>query len=61
MNVLLCTTVFLGSLFHRMAEPARAVQEADLGIDVTVQRGLKTTMYRNPWVTAIGRGAARPA
>ena len=48
MNVLLCTTVFLGSLFHRMAEPARAVAEADLGIDVTVQRGLKTTMYRNP-------------
>ena len=48
MNVLLCTTVFLGSLFHRMAEPARAVEEADLGINVTVQRGLKTTMYRDP-------------
>ncbi len=48
MHVLLCTTVFLGSHFHRMAEPARAVVEADLGINVTVQRGLKTTMYRDP-------------
>ncbi len=48
MNVLLCTTVFLGSLFHRMSEPARAVEEADLGIQVTLQRGLKTTMYPDP-------------
>ena len=48
MNVLLCTTVFLGSLYHRMSEPARAVEEADLGIQVTVQRGLKTTMAPDP-------------
>jgi hypothetical protein len=48
MNVLLCTTVFLGSLYHRMSEPAHAVEEADLGIQVTVQRGLKTTMYPDP-------------
>jgi len=48
MNVLLCTTVFAGSLYHRMAEPARAVQEADLGIQVTVQRGLTTTMVPDP-------------
>ena len=48
MNVLLCTTFFLGSLYHRMAEPARAVEEADPGIRVTVQRGLKTTMYPDP-------------
>lgn len=48
MNVLLCTTVFLGSLYHRMSEPARAVKEADLGIQVTVQRGLKTTMVPDP-------------
>ena len=48
MNVLLCTTVFTGSLFHRMAEPARAVTEADLGIQVTVQRGLTTTMAPDP-------------
>ncbi|TFV64152.1 hypothetical protein E4P41_02620 [Geodermatophilus sp. DF01-2] len=48
MNVLLCTTVFIGSLYHRMSEPARAVEEADLGIRVTVQRGLKTTMYPDP-------------
>ncbi len=48
MNVLLCTTVFLGSLYHRMSEPARAVEEAGLGIQATVQRGLKTTMYPDP-------------
>jgi peptidyl-tRNA hydrolase len=48
MNVLLCTTVYLGSLFHRMAEPARAVTEAGLGIEVTVQRGLKTVMAPDP-------------
>ena len=48
MNVLLCTTVFQGSLYHRMAEPARAVEEADLGIQVTVQRGLRTVMAPDP-------------
>lgn len=48
MNVLLCTTVFTGSQYHRMAEPARAVQEADLGVQVTVQRGLTTTMAPDP-------------
>jgi hypothetical protein len=48
MNVLLCTTVFTGSLYHRMAEPARAVEEADLGVRLTVQRGLTTTMYPDP-------------
>ena len=48
MNVLLCTTVFTGSLYHRMAEPARAVEEADLGVRVTVQRGLTTTMVPDP-------------
>ncbi len=44
MNVLLSTTMFTGSLYHRMAEPARAVNEADLGLAVTVQRGVRTTM-----------------
>jgi hypothetical protein len=44
MNVLLSTTLFTGGLYHRMAEPARAVREAGLGIDVTVQRGVRTTM-----------------
>src|SRR3712207_1241748 len=44
MNVLLSTTMFTGSLYHRMAEPARAVNEAGLGLAVTVQRGVRTTM-----------------
>ncbi|GAB3300322.1 hypothetical protein GCM10027451_02480 [Geodermatophilus aquaeductus] len=48
MKVLLTTTVFTGSLYHRMAEPARAVQEAGLDVEVTVQRGLKTVMAPDP-------------
>ncbi len=48
MNVLLSHTMFAGSLYHRVAEPARAVTEAGLGIDVTVQRGLKTVMAPDP-------------
>jgi hypothetical protein len=48
MKVLLTTTVFTGSLYHRMAEPARAVQEAGLDVEVTVQRGLETVMAPDP-------------
>ncbi|MGY1831406.1 glycosyltransferase [Geodermatophilus sp. SYSU D01180] len=48
MKVLLTTTVFTGSMFHRMAEPARAVEEAGLDVQVTVQRGLRTTMAPDP-------------
>jgi hypothetical protein len=48
MNVLLSHTMFTGSLFHRVAEPARAVSDADLGIEVTVQHGLKTVMAADP-------------
>ena len=48
MNVLLCTTVFTGSKYHRMTEPARAVQEADLGVDVVVSHGIATTMVQRP-------------
>ncbi|GAB3356577.1 glycosyltransferase family protein [Modestobacter lapidis] len=48
MNVLMSTTVFTGSKYYRMAEPARAVQEAGLGVDVTVTRGLSTTMVPSP-------------
>jgi hypothetical protein len=48
MNVLLTTTVFTGSMYHRMAEPARAVEEAGLGVSVTVQHGLKTVMAPDP-------------
>jgi hypothetical protein len=48
MNVLLSHTMFTGSLFHRIAEPARAVTEAGLGVEVTVQHGLKTVMAPDP-------------
>jgi glycosyltransferase involved in cell wall biosynthesis len=48
MNVLLSHTMFTGSLFHRVAEPARAVSDADLGVEVTVQHGLKTVMAPDP-------------
>ncbi|MGY1708650.1 glycosyltransferase [Geodermatophilus sp. SYSU D00758] len=48
MHVLLSHSVFTGSLYHRIAEPARAVIEADLGVEVTVQYGLKTVMGRDP-------------
>jgi hypothetical protein len=48
MKVLLSTTMFTGSLYHRMAEPARAVEAAGLGIEVTVQRGVKTVMAPDP-------------
>ncbi|MGY1727596.1 glycosyltransferase [Geodermatophilus sp. SYSU D01062] len=48
MKVLLTTTVFTGSMYHRMAEPARAVREAGLDVEVTVQHGLKTVMAPDP-------------
>ncbi|SFT68596.1 Glycosyl transferases group 1 [Geodermatophilus amargosae] len=48
MNVLLAHTVFTGSLFHRMAEPARAVLEAGLGVEVALQHGLRTVMASDP-------------
>ncbi|MCZ2830294.1 glycosyltransferase [Modestobacter sp. VKM Ac-2986] len=48
MNVLLCTTVFSGSKYHRMTEPARAVQEAGLGVDVTLSHGISTTLVQRP-------------
>jgi glycosyltransferase involved in cell wall biosynthesis len=44
MKVLLSTTRFTGSLYYRAAEPARAVNEAALGIEATVTYGLTTTM-----------------
>ncbi|ADB73747.1 glycosyltransferase family protein [Geodermatophilus obscurus] len=47
MNVLLSTTLFPGSLYYRMSEPARAVNDVGLGVEVTVQRGVKTTMARS--------------
>lgn len=44
MNVLLCTAGHIGPDHYRVIEPARAVEEAGLGVRVTVQEGLKTTV-----------------
>jgi hypothetical protein len=57
MNVLLCTTVYTGSKYHRMTEPARAVQEADLGIEVTVSHGISTTMVQRPGESELSVGS----
>jgi hypothetical protein len=57
MNVLLCTTVYTGSKYHRMAEPARAVQEAGLGVEVTVSHGISTTMVQRPGDTELSVGS----
>jgi len=38
------STVATGSAYYRVDEPARAVREAGLGVDVVVQQGLATTM-----------------
>jgi hypothetical protein len=46
MHVLLSNTVYAGSRYYRVDEPARAVGEADLGITVQVQRGLRTRMIQ---------------
>ena len=57
MNVLLCTTVYTGSKYHRMTEPARAVEEADLGIEVTVSHGITTTMVQRPGEVELSVGS----
>jgi hypothetical protein len=44
MNVLLTTAGHIGPDYYRVEEPARAVEESGLGVRVTVQRGLTTTM-----------------
>jgi hypothetical protein len=54
MNVLIINTGYLGSDYYRATEPARAIREAGLGVDITVSRGLTTTM-KEP----IGGGPAR--
>ncbi|TFV61696.1 UNVERIFIED_ORG: glycosyltransferase family 1 protein [Bacillus sp. AZ43] len=48
MHVLLSHTRFAGSLYYRIAEPARAVVEADLGVTTTLRYGLETTMSGPP-------------
>ncbi|TFV52456.1 glycosyltransferase [Blastococcus sp. TF02A_35] len=44
MRVLLTHAIAQGSTYYRIEEPARAVQAADLGIEVAVARGIGTTM-----------------
>lgn len=44
MRVLLTHAIGPGSTYYRIEEPARAVQAADLGIEVAVARGITTTM-----------------
>jgi hypothetical protein len=54
MNVLLINAGYIGSDYYRITEPVRAIREAGLGVDITVSRGLTTTM-KEP----IGGGPAR--
>ncbi|SEO78132.1 glycosyltransferase [Trujillonella endophytica] len=44
MKVLMMNAGHLGSDYYRVNEPVRVVHEAGLGVDVTVSRGLATTM-----------------
>jgi hypothetical protein len=48
MNVLLSTTGYIGPDYYRLREPARAIEEAGLGVQVTIQRGLSTTVRPSP-------------
>jgi hypothetical protein len=48
MRVLLARSGSKGSSYYRIDEPARAVREADLGVDVVVEHGLATVMHRGP-------------
>jgi glycosyltransferase involved in cell wall biosynthesis len=46
MHVLLAESAPSGSLYYRITEPARAVREAATGVEITVRRGVATTMAR---------------
>jgi hypothetical protein len=48
MNVLISTSGQAGPYYYRVQEPARAIEEAGLGVRVTVQQGLTTTMRPPP-------------
>jgi hypothetical protein len=48
MRVLLARSGSKGSSYYRIDEPARAVREAELGVDVVVKHGLATVMHRGP-------------
>ena len=46
MKVLMMNAGHIGPDYYRVTEPVRAVHEADLGVEVTISRGLTTTMRR---------------
>ena len=48
MRVLIAQSGSSGSAYYRVDEPARAVNEAGLGVEVIIRRGLATTMRRGP-------------
>jgi hypothetical protein len=48
MDVLIINAGHIGPDYYRVTEPVRAVHEAALGIDVTVSRGLSTTVRTSP-------------
>ena len=48
MNVLLLNAGHLGPDYYRVDEPARAVREARLGVTITINRGLTTTVKQPP-------------
>ena len=48
MRVLLARSGSKGSSYYRIDEPARAVREAGVGVDVDVRLGLATVMHRGP-------------
>ena len=48
MRVVLARSGSKGSSYYRIDEPARAVAEAGLGVDVVVRHGLATVMHRGP-------------
>ncbi|MGY1649667.1 glycosyltransferase family protein [Geodermatophilus sp. SYSU D01119] len=56
MKILLSHTLFRGSLYYRISEPARAVAEAGLGLETEVVRGLTTTMVQRPGSATLSVG-----
>jgi Glycosyl transferases group 1 len=48
MKVFISTTRYPGSQYYRASEPARAVNEAALGVDVAHRLGMNTRMYPAP-------------
>jgi len=44
MKILMMNAGHIGPDYYRVTEPARAVREAGLGVEVTISRGLTTTM-----------------